>query len=62
MPNLKVIINKTGNVTIEVVGAAGSSCHLLTKQLEQALGEVTTDTLKPEFYEQQQAIHETLGH
>lgn len=50
MATITVTISKTGQVTIDVVGAVGSSCTELTKALEHALGEVVHQDLKPEFY------------
>ncbi len=60
MSQLKVRISRTGQVTIEVLNAQGRQCSTLTKVLEQALGETTTDDLKPEYFEVTQTAHETV--
>ncbi len=62
MSHIKVTISKTGMVTIDVLDAVGPHCSLLTKQLEEALGEVTLDELKPEFFESQPTHHDTIQH
>lgn len=48
----EVVINisNTGKTTVEVQGVAGASCKDLTKDLEQALGKVISDTKTPDFY------------
>jgi hypothetical protein len=60
MSQLKVSISRTGQVTIDVLTAHGSQCRTLTTVLEQALGETTHDSLKPEYVETTQTTHETL--
>jgi hypothetical protein len=40
-----------GKVTISVNGAKGKTCTDLTKKLEEALGEVTSDTPTKEMFE-----------
>ena len=48
MQEIDIIIEANGDVTIDAKGFQGGECTQLTKELEQALGEVTRRTLKPE--------------
>ena len=45
---LKFTIRQDGTVTEEVIGIVGDSCQELTKQIEEALGEVSYKEKKPE--------------
>ncbi len=52
MKKIQVTIRKDGTQKIEVLGAIGSECCELTRELERRLG--TTEgarTLKPEYHE-----------
>ena len=51
MKEIKIIIDKNGQVTIDVEGVKGSSCKKLTKDLENAFGTTTEDKKKPDFYD-----------
>lgn len=51
MKTVEVIIDQEGKVTVEAVGFKGGACSLATKAIEQALGAVSSDTKKPEFYQ-----------
>jgi hypothetical protein len=51
MEQIVVRIKKDGTVEIEAVGFKGSACREATRPLEEALGEVVEERLKPEFYE-----------
>ncbi len=42
-------IDPNGGVTIEGKNFVGNECTAFTKEIEQALGEVTRRNLKPEF-------------
>lgn len=44
-----VIIGNDGHAKIEVQGCRGPSCGNLTRDLERALGLVTSDVKTPEF-------------
>lgn len=44
-------IGKDGKITEKVIDASGSSCTATTKGIEQALGEVESQDLLPEYYE-----------
>lgn len=52
-PRIELTIDAKGNVTSEVFGVSGQGCQQLTKQLETALGKVTADRKKSEFYQTQ---------
>lgn len=62
MSQINVSISRTGQVTIEVLNAQGMQCSTLTKVLEQALGETTHDSVKPEYVEAPHTVHETVQH
>ncbi len=62
MTTIRVRISPAGAVTIDVIGGQGSSCSTLTKTLQDALGPVAHETLKPEFLEAQVTRHDTLSH
>lgn len=47
-PIITLEIDQDGNVLVEVSGVQGPSCQALTKELEEALGQVTGKKLKPE--------------
>ena len=47
---LRFNINSDGNVQEIVEGVVGHGCDLLTKPIEQSLGEVEQRTHTPEFY------------
>jgi hypothetical protein len=50
MESIEVTIDKSGQVKVEVNGCSGKSCSDLTKGIEQALGQVTADEQKPEYF------------
>lgn len=47
---IKFVINKDGEVELNVEGATGSSCKSLTEPFEALLGEVSNRTLKDTYY------------
>ncbi len=49
---LEISISNTGEVTINVIGAKGSSCVDMTKDLEESLGIMKYFERKSEFYQQ----------
>jgi Protein of unknown function (DUF2997) len=52
LEEIEVIIDKDGNVRIEVRGVKGTACLDLTRDLEAALGgEVELREMQPEAYE-----------
>ncbi len=44
-------ISKDGKITEKVINATGSTCTQTTETIEQALGEVSSQELLPEYYE-----------
>ncbi len=62
MSQVTVRISRIGQVTIDVLNAQGMHCSTLTKVLEQALGETARDEMKPEYFETQQTLHDTVQH
>ena len=44
-------IGKDGKIIESVLNASGASCTDTTKGIEQALGEVSSQELLPEYYE-----------
>jgi hypothetical protein len=48
---IEVTVAADGGTKVEVKGCAGKQCGELTKALEAALGTVTQDVKKPEFYQ-----------
>jgi hypothetical protein len=60
MSTIRVRISTSGAVTLDVIGGHGTSCSTLTKALQEALGPVHQETVKPEFFEHTQTQHETI--
>jgi hypothetical protein len=54
METIEILIGKDGSAKVEVQGCAGQKCYDLTKGIEQALGEVKADEVKPELFKQPQ--------
>ena len=52
-------IGKDGKITEEVINASGSSCIETTLGMEKALGEVESQKLLPEYYEDDENQTET---
>ena len=46
--------DEQGNPTLDVLGAVGKSCRVLTREFEQALGARVSERLKPEFRQRDQ--------
>jgi hypothetical protein len=51
MPEIKVIIQRDGQIQVDAVGFTGTSCTEATAALISALGTPTKDEKKPEYYE-----------
>jgi hypothetical protein len=49
MQEVIIEIDERGNATIEAKGFEGAECKLLTKAIEDALGDVEKVVEKPEF-------------
>jgi hypothetical protein len=48
---VKIIIGPTGDSNVEAIGTRGPECKALTKPFEDALGNVTDDSRKPEYHQ-----------
>lgn len=53
MKEIIVTIKPDGSIQVEAVGYKGESCKDATKAIEKALGIVSKETLKPEYYEKE---------
>lgn len=51
MDKIEFIV-KNGSVAIDVLGASGPACEMLTKEIEEKLGIVADRTKKSEWYAQ----------
>ena len=51
LETIKFTIRQDGYVTEEVIGSESNQCLNLTDSIETKLGNVTTRSYKPEFYE-----------
>jgi hypothetical protein len=49
-------IGKDGKIIETVINASGSSCTNTTKGIEQALGEVSSQELLPDYYEREEEL------
>jgi len=51
MKTIEIIINASGQLTINAAGFTGADCEKATAFLEQALGSVSQKQRKPEWYQ-----------
>ena len=51
--DVEITVEEDGTTKIEVKGCTGRQCADLTRDLERALGTVTADVKKPEYFQQQ---------
>lgn len=58
MKTVEIIINPSGQLTINAAGFNGSDCEKATAFLEQALGRLTAKQRKPEFYRPSQRLQQ----
>lgn len=49
-------IGKDGKITEKVIEGQGSSCVDATRQIESALGEIESQELLPEYYQDQELV------
>ncbi|MEM9927398.1 MAG: DUF2997 domain-containing protein [Cyanobacteria bacterium P01_D01_bin.50] len=49
-------IRKDGKVTEEVIGSTGLSCTIATSVIEKKLGEIKSQELLPEYYEDEENL------
>jgi hypothetical protein len=52
MKVIEILINPTGQLTINAAGFQGADCEQATAFLEQALGQASQKQRKPEWYRQ----------
>jgi hypothetical protein len=50
MKQIKIVIAPDGSPTVEALGFGNSSCKAATKTIEDALGKVESQVLKPEAH------------
>jgi len=53
---IEYCIGKDGKIIETVINASGSSCTNTTKGIEQALGEVSSQELLPDYYEREEEL------
>src|SRR5262249_16711073 len=53
MKTIEIIVDAKGQSRVETKGFAGSECREASRFLEQALGVLAGEMLKPEYYQQQ---------
>jgi hypothetical protein len=58
MKVVEILINPSGQLTINAAGFTGSDCEKATAFLEQALGDLTAKQRKPEFYQRNRQCHQ----
>jgi hypothetical protein len=54
MKVVEIIIQPSGQLTINAAGFSGTDCEKATAFLEQALGRLSAKQHKPEFYQRNQ--------
>jgi len=58
MKAIEIIINTSGQLTINATGFRGSDCEKATAFLEQALGQLTAKQRKPEWHQRNQRTNQ----
>jgi len=58
MKVVEIIIQASGQLTINAAGFSGTDCEKATAFLEQALGKLTAKQRKPEFCQRHQRTHQ----
>ena len=58
LQELEIKVDRGGNVTLHVRGVKGEECTLITRSIEEAIGDVVERTLSGEFYLEQGTIHD----
>jgi hypothetical protein len=56
LQEMEIQVDREGNVTLHVLGVEGEECTMITKSIEEPLGEVVERTLSGEFYQEQKTI------
>ena len=54
MKSIEITFKTDGTTKIEAIGFKGKGCQQATADFEKALGQVTNDKKKTEFYQKQQ--------
>ena len=57
MKVVEIIINPSGQLTINAAGFSGTDCEKATAFLEQALGKLAAKQRKPEWHQRNQRTH-----
>jgi hypothetical protein len=55
MKTIEIIINASGQLTINAAGFKGADCEQATAFLEQTLGKVSQKQRKPEYFQRARA-------
>ena len=50
MSEIKITVDQLGSASVEGHGFSGKSCADATRDYERALGKVTSNTKKPEYF------------
>ena len=58
---LEITISPDGDVLVDVKGVKGKSCADLVKFLEVALGEAKDRKLKPDYYEREGYVSDSVS-
>lgn len=58
----RVVIERTGNVTVEVIGGQGAACGRLSEVLATALGRAAHTEFKPEYFDHEQQQTQAAQH
>jgi hypothetical protein len=57
LQELDIQVDREGNVTLHVRGVKGEECIMITRSIEEPLGEIIERTLSGEFYQEQKTIY-----
>jgi hypothetical protein len=58
MKTVEIIINASGQLTINAAGFSGTDCEKATAFLEQALGKLAAKQRKPEWHQRNQRTNQ----
>lgn len=58
MKTVEILINASGQLTINAAGFSGSDCEKATAFLEQTLGRLAAKQRKPEFCQRNQRVNQ----
>lgn len=58
MQELEITIDNEGKIQVKVTGAHGAGCLEMTKNIENAAGEVENREYLPAYYEQPVSTHQ----